>query len=89
MIVFALVLFQMVYAVRYEYYDGDDAYYIATAVITEQFDSMYLRDAYTGYLYPLDTRHAFHRHLFIRLGCPDLAGLRLLWWHIQYLLQCG
>lgn len=56
---FLIVLFQMLYAVFYEYYDGDDAYYIAAAVITNDFDSMYLRDAYTGYLYPLDTRHAF------------------------------
>ena len=47
-IFFLLVLFQMAYAVFYEYYDGDDAYYIATAVITCEYDSMYLRDAYTG-----------------------------------------
>lgn len=58
-IFFLLVFFQMVYAVFYEYYDGDDAYYIATAVLTDNFDTMYLRDTYTGYLYPLDTRHAF------------------------------
>jgi hypothetical protein len=57
--VFAIIIFQMVYAVIFEYYDGDDAYYIATAVITKTFDSMYLRDAYTGALYSLDVRHAF------------------------------
>lgn len=74
-IVFALVLFQMVYAVRYEYYDGDDAYYIATAVITEQFDSMYLRDAYTGYLYPLDTRHAFSPTPVYQAWLSRLSGI--------------
>jgi hypothetical protein len=58
-IVFGIIAFQMVYSVLYEYYDGDDAYYVATAVITRTFDSMYLRDAYTGALYPLDLRHAF------------------------------
>ncbi len=58
-VAFLLIAFQMIYAVRYEYYDGDDAYYIATSVATDTFDSMYLRDAYTGYLYSLDTRHAF------------------------------
>jgi hypothetical protein len=57
--VFSIIIFQMVYAVIFEYYDGDDAYYIATAVITKTFDSMYLRDAYTGALYSLDVRHAF------------------------------
>jgi hypothetical protein len=58
-IAFFIIAFQMAYAVMYEYYDGDDAYYIATAVITKTFNSMYLRDAYTGALYPLDVRHAF------------------------------
>jgi hypothetical protein len=57
--VYMIIALQMVYAVKYEYYDGDDAYYIATAVITKTFNSMYLRDAYTGALYPLDVRHAF------------------------------
>ena len=45
-------------AVFYEYYDGDDSYYVAQAVMTNAFDSMYVRDNYTGYLYPLDIRHA-------------------------------
>jgi hypothetical protein len=58
-VAFLLIACQMIYAVRHEYYDGDDAYYIATSVVAKTFDSMYLRDAYTGYLYPLDTRHAF------------------------------
>jgi hypothetical protein len=58
-VVYLLIILEVVYAARYEYYDGDDAYYIATAVITKTFNSMYLRDAYTGALYPLDVRHAF------------------------------
>lgn len=58
-VVYLIIAFEVVYAVRYEYYDGDDAYYVATAVITKTFNSMYLRDAYTGALYSLDVRHAF------------------------------
>jgi hypothetical protein len=58
-VVFAIIALQMLYAIMYEYYDGDDAYYIATAVATKTFNSMYLNDAYTGALYALDVRHAF------------------------------
>lgn len=49
---------QLVAAVALEYYDGDDSYYVAQAVMTDTFDTMYLRDNYTGYIYPLDARHA-------------------------------
>lgn len=41
-----------------EYYDGDDAYYMAEALIATTFDEMYTRDAYTGYLFGFDGRHA-------------------------------
>lgn len=74
-IFFLLVIFQMAYAVMYEYYDGDDAYYIATAVITCDFDSMYLRDAYTGYLYPLDIRHAFSPTPVYQAWLSRLSGI--------------
>jgi hypothetical protein len=72
---FLLVLFQMAYAVFYEYYDGDDAYYVATAVTTCEFDSMYLRDAYTGYLYPLDVRHAFSPTPVYQAWLSRLSGI--------------
>lgn len=58
LVVIILIGVQMLRAVFWEYYDGDDAYYIATAVMTDTFDTMYLRDNYTGYKYPLDIRHA-------------------------------
>ena len=67
---FLIVAFQMAYAVLYEYYDGDDAYYIAVSVFADRFDTMYLRDAYSGYICPLDTRHAFS---------PMPICSRLLW----------
>lgn len=56
--VMLLLVVQMVHAVRFEYYDGDDSYYVAQAVMTDAFDTMYVRDNYTGYIYPLDIRHA-------------------------------
>ena len=56
--VIVLIGIQMVAAVYYEYYDGDDAYYIAQSVMTNTFDTMYVRDNYTGYIYDLDIRHA-------------------------------
>lgn len=72
---FLLVLFQMAYAVLYEYYDGDDAYYIAVAVLTDRFDTMYLRDAYSGYIYPLDTRHAFSPTPVYQAWLSRLSGI--------------
>ncbi len=54
----ALLAFQVYMAVFYEYYDGDDAYYLAVPVLSDAFDTMYLRDCYTGYNYDLDIRHA-------------------------------
>jgi len=70
-----LVLYQMVYAVLYWHYDGDDAYYIATAVLTDTFDTMYLRDAYTGYVYPLDVRHAFSPVPIYQAWLSRLSGI--------------
>lgn len=72
---YLIVLFQMAAAVLYEYYDGDDAYYIATAVITDRFDTMYLRDAYTGFVYPLDTRHAFSPTPVYQAWLSRLSGI--------------
>lgn len=57
-VVILLIVVQMVHAVVFEYYDGDDSYYVAQAVMTNTFDTMYVRDNYTGYIYPLDIRHA-------------------------------
>lgn len=74
--VFFLIVFsQMAYAVLYEYYDGDDAYYIAVAVLTDEFDTMYLRDAYSGYIYPLDARHAFSPTPVYQAWLSRLSGI--------------
>ena len=70
-----LIATQMIYAILYEYYDGDDAYYIATSVITKTYDTMYLRDAYTGHLYPLDVRHAFATTPVYQAWLSKLTGV--------------
>ncbi len=49
---------QVVMALFFEYWDGDDAYYMAQAMIADTYDVMYLRDAYTGYEFGFDIRHA-------------------------------
>ena len=72
---YVLFFFQMAYAVLYGHYDGDDAYYIATAVLTDTFDTMYLRDAYTGYIYPLDVRHAFSPTPIYQAWLSRLSGI--------------
>lgn len=74
-VAFALIGAQMLYAVCFEYYDGDDAYYIATSVLTDTFDTMYLRDAYSGYIYPLDTRHAFSPTPIYQTWLSRLSGI--------------
>lgn len=73
--VLLLIAVQVIAAVFWEYYDGDDAYYIATAVVTDTFDSMYVRDNYTGYLYPLDVRHALSPTPVYQAWLSRLSGI--------------
>ncbi|MDE7267527.1 MAG: hypothetical protein K2N89_08690 [Lachnospiraceae bacterium] len=75
LVAFLLIGAQVFMAVRYEYYDGDDAYYIATSVLTNTFDTMYLRDAYTGYIYPLDARHALAPTPIYQAWLSRLSGI--------------
>lgn len=53
----SLVLFQIVMSILISTPDGDDAYYVAHAVIADQTDTMYLKNAYTGADGILDARH--------------------------------
>lgn len=57
-IFFLLVLIQMKASYEMQYLDGDDAFYVATTVVTDTFDSMYIQNPYYGYSQPLDMRHA-------------------------------
>ncbi len=52
-----LLAFQLIQAVRLTYADGDDAYYVAVSAITENAETMYQKQAYTGGTTELDVRH--------------------------------
>ena len=58
LIFFAIVGFQLYMAVTRVSFDGDDAYYVAHSVITQQSDTMYKFLPYTGWTTSLDVRHA-------------------------------
>lgn len=75
LLAYLLIGVQLYMALFYEYYDGDDAYYIATSVLTDKFDTMYLRDAYTGYIYPLDARHALSPVPIYQAWLARLSGI--------------
>ncbi len=53
----ALLLLQLVQAVRLAYRDGDDAYYVAVSTITENAETMYRKLPYTGGTTEVDIRH--------------------------------
>lgn len=58
-IVMAALAVQMVFMVFSEYIDGDDAYYLVVSLDSIKYDTMYLRNPYTGYPYGgVDIRHA-------------------------------
>lgn len=59
LVVGVLVIVQMLFLVFHQYYDGDDAYYVAVALDSYDKDVMYMHSAYTGYPYPeVEMRHA-------------------------------
>lgn len=59
MVIFLLlVAFQMFQAMRLSSFDGDDAYFVAQSLITQQSNTMYLILPYTGGTTSIDLRHA-------------------------------
>lgn len=56
-IFWAVFLFQMVQCFRLAYADGDDAYYVATAAIAEESNTMYQKIAYTGGVTDVEIRY--------------------------------
>ena len=57
LIFWVLLLLQFVLAAVLAYEEGDDAFYIAIATITEEADTMYIKLPYTGGATGLDARH--------------------------------
>ena len=72
-----LIGIQMVHAVVFEYYDGDDSYYVAQSILTQAFDSMYVRDSYTGYNYSLDIRHALSPTPVYIAWLSEISGIHV------------
>lgn len=56
-IFWALLLFQLIQTVRMVYSDGDDAYYVALTTITNDAQTMYQKNPYTGGTTEVDIRH--------------------------------
>ncbi len=52
-----ILIFQLVQSLRLAYADGDDAFYVATAAIAEESNTMYRKVAYTGGTTLLDVRY--------------------------------
>lgn len=57
-IVFLLIMFQLFMAVTHASFDGDDAYYVAQSVATEETNTLYRVLPYTGMPTDLDVRHS-------------------------------
>lgn len=75
---FAVILGIKIYmAFFYEYYDGDDSYYLAVATIADRYDTMYLRDAYTCYNYDLDIRHALAPIPIFQAWMARISGIHV------------
>lgn len=53
-----LLLIQLVSACFLAYEEGDDAYYVAVSTVTEEADTMYRVQPYTGLATGLDARHS-------------------------------
>lgn len=52
-----LLVLQLVVAVLFAYEEGDDAFYVAISVITNEADTMYVKRPYTGGATGIDMRH--------------------------------
>lgn len=73
--VIVLVAAQMLYLFFYNHMDGDDSYYIAESVLTDYYDTMFQRDAYTGMPMGLDDRHALSANPIFITWLGKMCGL--------------
>lgn len=77
-IFWAVFLFQMVQAFRLAYADGDDAYYVATAAIAEESNTMYQKIAYTGGSTGLDIRYGLAPFPIWLAFLARISGIQLV-----------
>lgn len=76
MIFWALLIFQLVQAVRMTYGDGDDAFFVAISSITRDARTMYRKLPYTGYTTELDARHGLAPFPVWIAYLAELSGIR-------------
>ncbi len=74
-LVVVVIASQMVYLYFFNHMDGDDSYYIAESVITQFFDTMFQRDAYTGMPIGLDERHALSTMPIFVTWLSEMCGM--------------
>ncbi len=74
-VVILVIALQMVYLYFFNHMDGDDSYYIAESVITQFFDTMFQRDAYTGMPIGLDERHALSTMPIFVTWLSEMCGM--------------
>lgn len=72
----ALLIFQLVQAVRMTYADGDDAFFVAISSITQNAQTMYRKLPYTGFATALDVRHGLAPFPIWITYLADVAGIR-------------
>lgn len=72
----ALLVFQLVQAVRMTYADGDDAFFVAITSVTQDAQTMYRKHPYTGNSTELDARHGLAPFPVWITYLADVAGIR-------------
>lgn len=76
MVFWALLIFQLVQAVRMTYRDGDDAFYVAISAITQDAQTMYSKLPYTGRATALDIRHGLAPFPIWITYLAEVSGIR-------------
>jgi len=73
----AVLLLQLVMSGVLAFSDGDDAYYVAVATVTESSDTMYMVLPYTGQATGLDGRHALAPFPVLLAFLGRISGLHV------------
>lgn len=76
LVFWAILIFQLVQAVRMTYGDGDDAFFVAISSVTQDAQTMYCKLPYTGYGTELDARHGLAPFPIWITYLADVSGIR-------------
>jgi hypothetical protein len=75
-IFWGLLIFQIIRVFTMTYQDGDDAYYVVISTLTEESDSMYQKQPYTGGGTELDIRHGLAPFPIWIAFLAEVSGIR-------------